>query len=65
MQSPSEEPTFVELATFVELERVACDGGALGHPRVFLALPAHGVLSCPYCGKAYARAVHSNKAIHH
>jgi uncharacterized Zn-finger protein len=59
MHIPSEEPTFVES------ERIACDGGALGHPRVFLTLPVQGDLSCPYCGKTYARAVSSNKAIHH
>ncbi len=29
---------------------VACDGGALGHPRVFLNLGGQGEAECPYCG---------------
>ncbi len=38
-----------------ELTTVACDGGgALGHPRVYLHLVAHGDdaprIDCPYCG---------------
>ncbi len=34
--------------------RVACDGGggALGHPRVWLRIPAEtGWVECPYCDK--------------
>ncbi len=34
--------------------RVACDGGegALGHPRVWLQIPAEtGFVECPYCDK--------------
>lgn len=29
---------------------VACDGGTLGHPRVFLNLGDQGQAECPYCG---------------
>ena len=38
----------------VDDRTVACDGGdgALGHPRVFLRIPAHDVL-CPYCSRLY------------
>lgn len=38
----------------VSSERVACDGGdgALGHPRVWLMIPAEtGFVECPYCDK--------------
>lgn len=38
----------------VDSERVACDGGegALGHPRVWLMIPAEtGFVECPYCDK--------------
>ena len=28
---------------------VACDGGPLGHPRVFLNMGAQGGVECPYC----------------
>lgn len=33
---------------------VACGGGALGHPRVFLEIPEdeHKVV-CPYCSRTY------------
>jgi len=34
---------------------VACDGGegALGHPRVFLAIGAKGEVECPYCDRLF------------
>jgi len=35
---------------------VACDGGgALGHPRVFLAL-VDGRIVCPYCSRVFVLA---------
>ena len=40
----------------VTTERVACDGGggALGHPRVWLAIPAEkGWVECGYCDKKF------------
>ncbi|MGJ8624732.1 MAG: zinc-finger domain-containing protein [Yoonia sp.] len=34
--------------------RVACDGGAGGHPRVWLQLPKEtGWVECPYCDCKY------------
>lgn len=36
--------------------RIACDGGggALGHPRVWLVIPAAtGWIDCPYCDKRF------------
>ena len=36
----------------VDAHRIACDGGegALGHPRVWLQIPAEqGWIECPYC----------------
>ena len=44
----------------VDKTRVACDGGggALGHPRVWLQIPADiGWVECPYCDCKY---VHSD-----
>lgn len=29
------------------------DGGALGHPRVFLRIGDDGTIDCPYCGRHY------------
>ena len=40
---------------YVDEGSVACDGGggALGHPRVWLAMPAWGQTNCPYCGRRF------------
>ena len=33
---------------------VSCDGGALGHPRVYLHIdPDKGEIVCPYCSRQY------------
>lgn len=40
----------------VDSYRIACDGseGALGHPRVYLQIPAEeGFVECPYCDCKY------------
>ena len=44
----------VETVT-VDKSTVACDGdgGATGHPRVFLNMGAKGEIDCPYCGRRY------------
>jgi uncharacterized Zn-finger protein len=34
--------------------RIACDGGALGHPRVWLQIdPEKGYVECGYCDKKF------------
>lgn len=56
---PFEAGRFIMATTAPETEivdtmRVACDGGegALGHPRVWLQIPAKdGYVTCPYCDK--------------
>jgi len=47
----TEPPEIIE----VESRTVACDGGdgALGHPRVALALSPDGEIDCPYCGRRF------------
>ena len=42
---------------YVDGESVACDGGcgALGHPRVYLAIDRSGGAVCPYCGRVFVR----------
>jgi uncharacterized Zn-finger protein len=43
----------------VTTDRIACDGGegALGHPRVWLSIPAdRGWIDCPYCDARFVRA---------
>jgi len=44
----SEAPAMIH----VDNRSVACDGGggALGHPRVFLAIDQSDRVDCPYCG---------------
>ncbi|MEM7613705.1 MAG: zinc-finger domain-containing protein [Pseudomonadota bacterium] len=41
----------------VSTTRIACDGGALGHPRVWLQIdPVTGYVECGYCDKRYVLA---------
>ncbi len=40
----------------VDTPTVACDGGTLGHPRVYLNLGEKGEIDCPYCGRHYVLA---------
>lgn len=38
----------------VTAARVSCDGGALGHPRVWLQIdPKQGWVECGYCDKRF------------
>ncbi len=34
---------------------VGCDGGAMGHPKVYLNLDTSGQIDCPYCGRRFVR----------
>ncbi|WP_448586256.1 zinc-finger domain-containing protein [Thermaurantiacus sp.] len=42
----------------VKARRIWCDGGegALGHPRVFLAIGPRGFVDCPYCDRRFVLA---------
>jgi len=51
--SESQAPETLE----VDSVRVACDGGTLGHPRVYLDLTAEGHIDCPYCGRRFVLKV--------
>ncbi|MCZ6604961.1 MAG: zinc-finger domain-containing protein [Alphaproteobacteria bacterium] len=35
---------------------VACDGGVLGHPRIFLKMGTAAHVDCPYCGCRFVLA---------
>ena len=38
----------------VETTRISCDGGRLGHPRVWLSIPPEtGFVECGYCDKKF------------
>lgn len=41
---------------------VACDGGKLGHPRVFLSLTPAGEVVCPYCSRHFVLRPGSGEA---
>ncbi|MEX6725533.1 zinc-finger domain-containing protein [Parapedomonas caeni] len=43
---------------YVQTQQVACDGdgGALGHPRVFLKMDERGYVECGYCDRRYVLA---------
>ena len=55
MDAPLDPPEVVE----VDSEIVACegDGGALGHPRVFLNMEGKGQIDCPYCDRRFVLRV--------
>jgi uncharacterized Zn-finger protein len=36
---------------------IACDGGGLGHPKVFLKMGDKGFAECPYCGARFVLKV--------
>lgn len=39
----------------VTQRRISCDGqgGALGHPRIWLEIDARNYIDCPYCDRRY------------
>ena len=55
MDAQLDPPEVVE----VDSEIVACegDGGALGHPRVFLNMEGKGQIDCPYCDRRFVLRV--------
>ncbi len=47
----------------VDSHRVICDGpegGALGHPRVYLEMGARGFVECGYCDRRFVLAGHDH-----
>lgn len=48
--------------TYTTQGTIACDGGELGHPRVFLNLGEQDQVDCPYCGHRYVRQADSQAA---
>ncbi|MBX3453426.1 zinc-finger domain-containing protein [Ferrovibrio sp.] len=51
----SQAPTDAIETVVVKSAVVACDGdgGALGHPRVYLNMGEKHSIDCPYCGRHY------------
>ncbi len=46
-------PTDAPETVTVTKARVACDGGVLGHPKVYLQIGDEGFVDCPYCDKRF------------
>jgi len=40
---------------YTDKSKISCDGaeGALGHPRVYLAMNKDGQVECPYCDRLF------------
>lgn len=55
ISAPADDAPEVEI---VQSRKIACDGseGALGHPRIWLTIPAQGFIDCGYCDKRYVLA---------
>ena len=50
------ETTAADERIEVETATVGCDGGALGHPMVYLQIGADGEIVCPYCSRRFVLA---------
>ncbi len=63
MSNPTPAPEVIT----VHKRRIACDGdgGALGHPRVFLEMGQGEEVECPYCDRKYVLAKDAVEADHH
>ena len=55
MSLPMSQPTDPPDTVVVDRQDVSCDGdgGALGHPRVYLTLERGGRVECPYCDRLF------------
>ena len=42
--------------TLVYEERVSCDGGKYGHPKIFLSVNKNEITVCPYCSHKFLLA---------
>lgn len=63
MGMTSEKPETIEVETRI----VSCDGdgGALGHPRVFLNMGAAGHVECPYCDRDFVLKAGAEESARH
>lgn len=45
-------------------DQAICDGGAEGHPRIYVPIGKDGFAPCGYCGRIYVRAAGKKAAAH-
>ena len=55
MTDQAKPPENIPETIEVDDATVACDGGRLGHPRVYLDLAGSGEATCPYCDQRFVR----------
>jgi len=48
----------------VDEAMVSCDGGKLGHPKVYLSLGEDGTVDCPYCDRRFVLKAGTGKSGH-
>ena len=47
--------------TLVSDSRVSCDGGVLGHPKIYLSLEFGEISVCPYCSHKFLRSEENSR----
>jgi len=43
--------------TLVDGNRIACDGGEDGHPKIYLSVNTSEVTICPYCSHKFMKII--------
>ena len=46
--------------SLVDKDRVSCDGGQNGHPKIYLSVDVNEIIVCPYCSHKFLK---TNKKI--
>jgi uncharacterized Zn-finger protein len=54
-----------EEAIYVQTRSVACDGGPLGHPNVYLKIGESRDVVCPYCSAQFILSDDAKEAAGH
>ena len=43
--------------TLVDSDRIVCDGGEDGHPKIYLSVNTSEVTICPYCSHKFMKII--------
>ena len=41
--------------TLVDKDRISCDGGENGHPKIYLSVNSNEITVCPYCSHKFMK----------
>ncbi len=47
--------------SLVNTDRVSCDGGEYGHPKIYLSVSNTEITVCPYCSHKFLKSTKSIK----